>query len=157
MNTVVKADIATLQAAAETYTSSVSSVAELEGLVCSLTLQPYALSLLNKSASLGGNSLGLDPADGPLVSILLLTYWSNKQDDEKIFAVMRDVLDNIVKDSETRGTDVPFKFMNYASNFQDPIGSYGKENKMKLQDVSRKYDPEGMFQNGVPGGFKLFT
>ncbi|KAI0006957.1 hypothetical protein F4779DRAFT_643667 [Xylariaceae sp. FL0662B] len=32
----------------------------------------------------------------------------------------------------------------------------GAENRQKLRDVSKKYDPDGLFQKGVPGGFKLF-
>lgn len=27
----------------------------------------------------------------------------------------------------------------------------------KLQDASRKYDPDGLFQKGVPGGWRLFA
>lgn len=134
----------------------VASINTTEGLVCSLTLQPYALSSLQKSQALGGNSLGLNPADGPLVSVLLLTYWSNKNDDARIGETMRGVLEKIEADSQERGTAVLFKFLNYASQFQDPIGSYGEDRKKTLQDISKKYDPEGFFQKGVPGGFKLF-
>ncbi len=46
--------------------------------------------------------------------------------------------------------------MNYAWIDQDPIVSYNAENKGRLQQVSKKYDPEGVFQKGCPGGFKLF-
>jgi hypothetical protein len=86
-----------------------------------------------------------------------LTYWDKAEDDDTIAATMRGVLSKIENDSAERGTDVPFKFLNYASQFQDPIGSYGAEDKKKLQDVSREYDPEGVFQKAVPGGFKLFA
>lgn len=89
--------------------------------------------------------------------MLLLTYWDKKEDDDKIATVMRGVLEDIRNDSKERGTAVPFEFLNYASQFQDPIRSYGEDNKQKLQEVSKKYDPEGMFQKGVPGGFKLFV
>jgi hypothetical protein len=70
---------------------------------------------------------------------------------------MPGVLSRIEKESAIRGTAVPYKFLNYASQFQDPIGSNGAGNKKKLQEVSSKYDPEGLFQKAVPGGFKLFT
>lgn len=152
MNTTVKADSETLKAASDFYTSSVGDINSTEGLICSFTLQPYALSCLKMSTE---NSLGLDPKDGALVSILLLTYWDKKDDDNKIETTMRSVLEKIEKDSEKRGTAVPYKFLNYASAFQDPIGSYGAENKKKLQEVSKKYDPEGFFQTALPGGFKL--
>ncbi|PQE14054.1 oxidoreductase FAD-binding protein [Rutstroemia sp. NJR-2017a BBW] len=157
MNTVVKADNATLQAASSIYTTAIQNITSTPGLICSLTLQPYPVSLLEKSVANGGNSLGLSPADGPLVSILLLTYWQNESDDTTVLGTMRDALENIKAESVARNTAADYIFMNYASGFQDPIGSYGAENKKKMQDVSRKYDPAGLFQKGVPGGFKLFA
>lgn len=156
MNTTVKADAPTLKAAAEVYLAALESLKECEGITCSLTLQPYSASLLRKSAELGGNVLNLSAEDGPLVSILALTWWKNKADDEKIVGTFRKVIETIDRDAASRGTAVPFKYMNYAWDFQDPISSYGEENKAFLQEVSKKYDPEGLFQKGVPGGFKLF-
>jgi hypothetical protein len=157
MNIVVKADNATLQAASRIYTTAIQNITSTPGLICSLTLQPYPISLLEKSVANGGNSLGLSPADGPLVSVLLLTYWQNESDDTTVLGTMRGALEKIKAESVARNTAVDYIFMNYASGFQDPIGSYGAENKKKLQDVSRKYDPAGLFQKGVPGGFKLFA
>lgn len=156
MNTTVKADAPTLKAAAEAYLAALEPLKECEGITCSLTLQPYSTSLLQKSAEFGGNVLGLSAEDGPLVSILALTWWKEKADDEKIAGTFRKVIETIDQDAASRGTAVPFKYMNYAWDFQDPISSYGKENKKFLQEVSKKYDPEGVFQKGVPGGFKLF-
>ncbi|KAF2263626.1 FAD-binding domain-containing protein [Lojkania enalia] len=157
MNVTVKADAATLKTASEFYSSAVGAINTTDGLICSFTLQPYALSCLKKSVSQGGNSLGLDPKDGPLVSVLLLTYWDKKEDDDKIAKTMRGVLEDIRKDSKEKGTAVPFESLNYAYQFQDPIGSYGEDNKKKLQEVSKKHDLEGIFQTAVPGGFKLFV
>jgi hypothetical protein len=156
ITTTVKADTATLKAAADAYVAALDPLKECEGITCSFTLQPYPTSLLEKSASLGGNVLGLDPADGPLVSILALNWWKNQGDDEKIVGTFRNVIEGIDRDAAARGTAVPFKYMNYAWDFQDPIASYGEENKAFLQKVSRAYDPEALFQKGVPGGFKLF-
>lgn len=156
MNTTVKADIPTLLAAVDTYTAALEPLKQCKGITCSFTLQPYSTSLLTKSASHGGNVLGLGPSDGPLVSILALTWWQDKADDEKITKAFRGVIETIDQDAESRGTSVPFKYLNYAWDFQDPINSYGTENKQALQEASRKYDPEGLFQKGVPGGFKLF-
>jgi hypothetical protein len=127
-----------------------------KGLIGSFTLQPYAQSLLERSVELGGNSLGLSPKDGPLVSVLLLTYWKNKDDDEVVLGACRDVLDKIRADAKGRGTLIPFEYLNYAFPGQDPIGSYGEENGAALRAVSKKYDPEGLFQTSCPGGFKLF-
>lgn len=156
MNTTVKADVATLMAAYEIYVNALGPLKSAEGLTTSLTLQAYPKSLLDKTAPAGGNSLGLNLQDGPLMSILILSFWQNKEDDDKIQSTFRGAIEAIDKEAATRGTAVAYKYMNYAAPFQDPIGSYGKENKARLQAASKKYDPEGLFQKGVSGGWKLF-
>jgi hypothetical protein len=143
-------------AAYETYVNALGPLKAIEGLTTSFTLQAYPKSLLDKTASFGGNSLGIDPLDGPLMSILILSFWQNQEDDEKIHSTFKGVINAVDQDAATRGTAVPYKYMNYAAPFQDPIESYGKENKAKLQAASKKYDPEGLFQKGVSGGWKLF-
>ena len=152
MNTTVKADAATLIAASEIFTEAFKPITEVEGLTCAFTLQAYPRSLLEKCE----NSLGLKAEDGPLVSILLLNWWKNASDDEVVIRTFKDVVRRIDEDAGKRGTAVSYKYMNYAYGFQDPIGSYGEDERRKLQEVSRKVDPEGVFQKGVPGGFKLF-
>jgi hypothetical protein len=138
-----------------TYAAAVEPLKSCENIVLSFTLQPYPLSLLQKSATQGGNVLGLKPELGPLVSILFLTFWERKEDDQKIMENLRKALDQIDHDAKGKGTLVPFKYLNYAAPFQDPIASYGSENVKKLQDASKKFDPDGLFQKGVPGGWKL--
>ena len=49
-----------------------------------------------------------------------------------------------------------FEYLNYADSSQDPIASYGADNVERLRATSRKYDPHGVFQKQVPGGFKLW-
>jgi hypothetical protein len=157
MNITIKADAATLKKATDIYTSHLDPVKPVEEGLFSFTLQPYPLSLLQKSEENGGNSLGLKPSDGPLVSILLLSYWKNKTDDDTVIKFKKTVLEQIKAVASENGTLIPYVYMNYAFNHQDPIASYGVANKTKLQEVSKEYDPEGIFQTSVPGGFKLFT
>lgn len=151
MNTTVKADAATLIAASDIFTAAFQPIKHLEGLMCAFTLQAYPVSLLEKC----DNSLGLDAANGPLMSVLLLNWWKNEEDDDLVIATFKSVLEKIDEDAAGRGTAVPYKYLNYAYNFQDPIKSYGTAAHQKLREVSAKYDAEGFFQKGVPGGFKL--
>jgi hypothetical protein len=50
----------------------------------------------------------------------------------------------------------PYKYLNFAASFQDPLASYGGIELRRMKKVARKYDPTGVFQTQVPGGFKLF-
>jgi hypothetical protein len=45
--------------------------------------------------------------------------------------------------------------LTYADSWQDPIGSRSVLTMTELRNTARKYDPSGMFQKQVPGGFKL--
>lgn len=157
MNTTVKADVETPRLATDEYTSALEPLKSVERITCSLTLQPYPVSLMEKSKSLGGNVLGLDASQGPLVSVLALTWWENKDDDEKILSTFKGVLDKVDRIAAEKGTAVPFKYLNYAWASQEPIKSYEAENVAFLKRVSKEYDPNGLFQKGVPGGFKLFN
>lgn len=49
-----------------------------------------------------------------------------------------------------------FKYLNYAYKTQEPIKGYGHANVAKLKAASKKYDPAGVFQKLVPGGYKLW-
>jgi hypothetical protein len=151
MNTTVKADVATLIAASDIFTAAFQPLKSLDGLTCAFTLQAYPVSLLKKC----DNSLGLEASKGPLVSILLLNWWKNQEDDDLVIRTFQKVLEMIDQDATSRGTAIPYKYMNYAFNFQDPIKSYGSVFHENLRQVSRKYDAVSLFQKGVPGGFKL--
>lgn len=48
-----------------------------------------------------------------------------------------------------------FVYLDYANQAQNPISSYGPENVASLKAAAAKYDPRGIFQKQVPGGFKL--
>lgn len=156
MNTTVKPDAATLNAVSELFNVALDKVKGLDGIVYSLTMQPYPASLLKKTDEFGGNVLGLESADGSLMSVLFLMYWKDQKDDDLILKTTQEQVEQVDSDAATRGTAVPYKYLNYAFTGQDPIGSYGPENKKFLQAVSKKYDPEQLFQKAVPGGFKLF-
>ena len=54
-----------------------------------------------------------------------------------------------------RGLAVDLAYANYADASQDVLGSYGEENVALLRAVSSRYDPAGVFQRRVPGGFKV--
>ncbi|KAK6203910.1 hypothetical protein LQW54_008603 [Pestalotiopsis sp. IQ-011] len=155
MNCTLRADTVALLSAADIYSKAIEPLKDIEGITLCLTLQAYPKSLLSKTAELGGNVLGL-PSHEPLVTVLLLTYWKNREDDKRIATTLQEALTDIEKDADAHGQRVPYVYLNYTSKFQDPFPSYGEGNKKFLQQTSRKYDPEGLFQKNVPGGFKLF-
>jgi len=60
-------DLATLTAIVDLQDQFVNTVAGVTGLAWSLSLQPLVTAITSKSASTGGNPLGVDASDGNLV------------------------------------------------------------------------------------------
>lgn len=62
-------------------------------------------------------------------------------------------------DSAARAEDiirtVEFRYLNYSDISDDPLATYGDDNVKKMREVANKYDPTGVFQTRVPGGFKI--
>lgn len=122
-----------------------------------MTFQPIVPAIITKSDSLGGNSQGLSPSEGVLVNALLTASWSLSSDDELVNKVAGGFIEKTDILAQEHGVSHSFIYLNYANKTQNPIDGYGAISKAKLQAVSKKYDPQGVFQRGVPGGFKLFT
>ncbi|KAL8993114.1 MAG: hypothetical protein Q9169_006594 [Polycauliona sp. 2 TL-2023] len=141
------------------WNTTVPTIISIPGIQWSLSLQPIPPAITSRSLPLGGNSLGLDPADGPLVNCLLTGTWNNTSDDELAQTTAVRLFDDIEK--EARFQNKPslynrYKYLNYADGSQDVVGGYGTNSKNRLRKVSKKYDPSGVFQRQVTGGFKLW-
>lgn len=62
--------------------------------------------------------------------------------------------DNVAR-AEDIARNVKFRYMNYSDVSDDPLATYGDDNLKKMREVANKYDPTGVFQTRVPGGFKI--
>lgn len=81
--------------------------------------------------------------------------WDTEADDAKIDNQVRDTLERANEEAKARGLWNGYEYLNYAARWQDPIAGYGGAVKKELQRVSARYDPGGVFQRQVRGGFKL--
>ena len=127
----------------------------VSGLSYSLSFQPVPVILLERAEQQGGNSLGLDPANGPLTNFLLTVSWDDTEDDALVNAKGQELIQRTNARAAELGVDEKYLYLNYAAKWQDPIASYGADVNARFQAVSKKYDPRGTFQKQVPGGFKL--
>jgi hypothetical protein len=121
-----------------------------------MSIQPFPPAYSAKTASLGGNVLGLNPDDGPLILLLLSYNWLNKSDDEEVEAAAKKLVGDVDALTRSRGCYNRFKYLNYAAGWQGVFAGYGEENLRFLREVSLKYDEVGLFREKCPGGFKVF-
>ncbi|KAF1940626.1 FAD-binding domain-containing protein [Clathrospora elynae] len=120
--------------------------------------QPLPPAYWRQSVAKGGNSLGLEHF-GDQVLCLYQPYisWQGAEQDALFEGAGADLVNRIRGYAESIGADNPYLYLNYADKTQDPLAGYGAESVKRMKAAAEKYDPVGVFQNLVPGGFKIST
>ncbi|KAF4241783.1 hypothetical protein CNMCM8980_002308 [Aspergillus fumigatiaffinis] len=127
--------------------------AVVKGLIWTIVMQPFLPSWAAKGDA---NVLGIhEGTDDALLILSFSVYWQRAGDDRRVYASIRETIEKIDAFATANGTDHPFRYLNYCAQWQRPLEGYGEENLLFLTEVSRKYDPDGLFQRGCTGGFKL--
>lgn len=132
-----------------------AKLADVSDLLNPLSFQVITVPQMQKMQQNGGNALGLDPEQGPLLLINPAPAWTDAADDERVNRFVDTLFKRTAVEAEKRGLASQYIYMNYASRYQDVIASYGHSNKAKLKSIARKYDPDRVFQRLQPGYFKL--
>lgn len=81
--------------------------------------------------------------------------WTYPEQDDLFNGQAKWLRDELAAFAKSIGADNEYVYLDYADADQDPLGSYGEENVRKMKAAAKKYDPKGVFQKLVPGGFKL--
>ena len=81
--------------------------------------------------------------------------WASAADDDRIITAANRAMDRSIALAKSLNLHHRYIYQNYASQRQDVFAGYGAANKQRLIDISRKYDPERVFQKLQPGYFKL--
>lgn len=81
--------------------------------------------------------------------------WEDPSEDELFESHAQKLRDDLSTYAASVDAENPFIYLDYADISQRPLESYGVENVAKIQDAAAKYDPEGVFQHMMPGGFKI--
>jgi len=84
-----------------------------------------------------------------MILVLLSYSWVSKECDDDLTLKSQKLLAQIDRIAESQRCGSKFRYLNYSASWQDPITGYGEENVKFLQDVARKYDPEGRVSDAV--------
>ncbi|KAK5992201.1 FAD-dependent monooxygenase sdcF [Cladobotryum mycophilum] len=139
----------------EAFVADLLTIIPANQLVAQSLFQPLPRFFSEIGLKKGGNVLGLDSAkDNSLLWLGAIAVESPEYEAivRRKAAAMKSCLEQYAISINAL---VPWQYLNYADPSQNPLKSYGQQNLQFLRSVSRKYDPNGVFQNQVPGGFKL--
>ncbi|KAF8531795.1 hypothetical protein BDD12DRAFT_869315 [Trichophaea hybrida] len=116
-----------------------------------LTLVPIGLSAVSAGKR---NILGLEEGRRYL-SVSWNLMLGKEEDDEVVYSAIRSGKQKAEVYLKSNNHWAEWTYMNYAWAEQDPIGSYGGENMELLRRVAGGYDPDGVWEKLVKGGFKV--
>ena len=136
-----------------------TSIKHIKNVLPSTVFQAITADEISHMSKNGGNCLGLKISDAPLlISSFTIGYSSTKdgREDEVVSAVGKRIVQRSEKVAKEMGLWHPYVYLNYADGGQDVFAGYGGENRERLREVQRKWDPEGVFGERLqPGGFKV--
>ncbi|KUI73940.1 Bifunctional solanapyrone synthase [Cytospora mali] len=116
-------------------------------------LQPIPIELVEVGEAKGGNAMGIPRENHQWWTTLI--DWENAADDDLVRSVSIATTEKWKELGEERGLYVDYEYMNDASRDQSPLSKYGEANIATLKSVSRKYDPDQVFQTLQNDGFLL--
>lgn len=128
---------------------------EIEGIMASMPTQVITAQEIAQSSKRGGNSLGMKVEDAPLVHVSVYLIWKKREDDEVVEKVCGRMMERMVTLGKELGKEHRFVYQNYAGRGQDVFEGYGEENRARLSEVQKRYDPEGVWERLNSGGFKV--
>jgi hypothetical protein len=99
--------------------------------------------------------MGLDKVDRNAIMILFNIAVKTAEEEARARPLLHKYGEQMQAFAASKNGLVDWQYLNYADAYQDPLASYGAENLQKIRAAARKYDPEGVFQTKVPGGFKI--
>ncbi|KKY16132.1 putative fad binding domain containing protein [Diplodia seriata] len=149
-------DAEIMKKAAELFDAMVKKLKKDGGDWLTLTMfQPLPAVFAELGVERGGNMLGLDQS--PENHILFMSYcgWKGAEKDKMFEDAERELMTELKAFSKSKGKDHPYIYLPYAYSDQKPLESYPLVNIERIRAMAQKYDPEGVFQTMVPGGFKI--
>ncbi|KAK8000693.1 FAD-binding domain-containing protein [Apiospora arundinis] len=150
-----KNDQNTIQAVHKVTTDICNQVSDVPDLDCYWSYVPLPDIVTTNSLKRGGNVLGLERRRYDRMIVFFSPRWLDQQYDDRMNNVSMAWYSQAKAATVALGTADDFLYLNFAGGFQDPISSYGPDNVAFLRRVATQYDPQGVFQKLMPGGFKL--
>jgi hypothetical protein len=121
-----------------------------------LVFQPVPACSRQRSIKRGKNMLGLDHITTDCIQFVwVVEVESVELNDNLVAPLLKKAVSEIEAYTRSIGADSDFLYLNYCDPTQDPLRAYGEQNIRIMKDVAARFDPDGVFQTRVPGGFKI--
>ncbi|KAI8201243.1 hypothetical protein K4K52_007335 [Colletotrichum sp. SAR 10_76] len=133
-----------------------TQISGVTNVIGSLAFVPVTEHFLSVSTANGGDPMDVDATQGTYILVEETVVWSEASDDAKIDQFLADFDTNVTSQINALGDVMsPFLYLNYAGAGQPVFQGYAGDNLRKMKDIRAKYDPDLIFTNLMPGGWKV--
>ncbi|KAI8958566.1 FAD-binding domain-containing protein [Daldinia sp. FL1419] len=155
----VQVDTSVLHKAGAEYETLIDKLRKAipdENFKAQMVIQPLLKSWSEISAAKGGNVLGIEHLPGDCINVLIGIEVQSLELREKVGRpAVKALLAAVKSYAKSINKDADWLYLNYCTDDQEPFATYGAENVKLLKAAAAKYDPNRVFQERVPGGFKI--
>ncbi|KAH7014426.1 6-hydroxy-D-nicotine oxidase [Microdochium trichocladiopsis] len=123
-----------------------------------ITFQAMPRLLFQHSVEKGGNIIGMDretEEKGDAILFQMQHMVRSAEEEVEARAQLLAMRRTLKEQSASLRLDMEWEYLGYADGGQDPLSTYGAENIALMKRVAADYDPQGIFQTRMPGGFKI--
>ncbi|KAJ5162801.1 uncharacterized protein N7500_004631 [Penicillium coprophilum] len=136
------------------WKTAVDNIADVQGLYPTFVTNVISPNSIRVAKTNGvGNVWGLE--EEPLIIWQFSTGWDLAQDDIRMEAWSRQLVEHLHSINKDLGLASEFIYMGDAGEWQDPYAGFPVENVARMRKIRSSYDPAGVFSTLSWGGFKL--
>ena len=149
-----KATKETMNIVHDTYFETAEAMlSNVTGVFTGLAWNPITESFINATNS--GIGSPLNPTEVASFWTEESLTWENAADDAVIENFLETVNANITAQLTAINSTASFLYLNDADEDQNVFATYPAANLQRLKDIRDKYDPDMIYTNLMPGGFKV--
>jgi len=89
------------------------------------------------------------------IVVCVAIRWDHASDDDTAKRAGNNIITRSTTLAQKLRLHHRYIYQNYANQSQDVFGGYGSENRERLLQIQKKYDPERIFTRLQPGYFQL--
>ncbi|KAH0421950.1 FAD binding domain-containing protein [Colletotrichum camelliae] len=130
-----------------------STFNKTEGAIIGFAFNPITSAFLAATNAQPGSIQGID--ESPSFWIEQIYSWTNEADDEVFDTFISEFNTKVRERLEPMGVLYPYYYLNEADIGQPVFESYPDGNLDRLKEIRAKYDPDRVFTDLMPGGFKV--
>lgn len=132
-------------------------VANVSDMMITLAFNAIADSYIEggRGSLITGDPMGIDATGAPYLWIEESLMYESADDDATIDAFLVELNDLLATQLAPLNVTRPFIPMNNADKDQAVFAGYAAENVATMKLVREKYDPQAVYTNQMPGGFKV--